>query len=141
MRHASLSDLTFGSRFVEALPADPDTRNMPRQVHGACWSNVAPTKVPAPRLLAHSAEVAADLGLAPEAYADSMFAEVLAGNRGSPPSARRGCHLDASRPMNPPTDLTIRRPPQMSFVSGALTRWLWTDPAPPHQQAGTRRDL
>ena len=81
MRHASLSDLTFGSRFIEALPADPDTRNMPRQVHGACWSNVAPTKVPAPRLLAHSAEVAADLCLGPEAYADPMFAEVLAGNR------------------------------------------------------------
>ena len=81
MRHASLSDLTFGSRFVEALPADPDTRNIPRQVHGACWSNVAPTTVPAPRLLAHSAEVAADLGLGPEAYADPVFAAVLAGNR------------------------------------------------------------
>lgn len=76
-----LQDLTFGSRFVTELPADPETRNFPRQVNGACYSRVAPSPVPAPRLLAHSAEVAADLGLDTEAHADTAFAEVLAGNR------------------------------------------------------------
>ncbi len=76
-----LEDLKFGSRFAGELPADPETRNFPRQVTGACYSLVAPTPVPAPRLLAHSAEVAADLGLAPEAFADPSFAETLSGNR------------------------------------------------------------
>jgi uncharacterized protein YdiU (UPF0061 family) len=84
MSHVTLQDLSFGSRFVDELPADPDTRNVPRQVHGACWSFVAPTPAPAPRLLAHSAEVAADLGLGPESHAEPGFAEILAGNRQLP---------------------------------------------------------
>ena len=81
MSQVTLEDLSFGSRFVDELPADPDTRNMPRQVQGACWSFAAPTPVPAPRLLAHSAEVAADLGLGPDAHADPGFADILSGNR------------------------------------------------------------
>ncbi len=76
-----LHELRFGSRFVDALPADPDTRNIPRQVQGACYSRVSPTPVPAPRLLAHAAEVATELGLADDAHRDPGFAEVLAGNR------------------------------------------------------------
>lgn len=79
--HPRLEDLAFGSRFVEALPADPEPRNVPRQVLGVCYSHVRPTPVPAPRLLAHSAEVLAELGLAPEAHMDPGFAEVFSGNR------------------------------------------------------------
>ena len=73
--------LAFGSRFTDALPADPDTGNYPRQVPGAGYSWVTPSPAPAPQLLAHSPEVAADLGLAADAYRDPLFTEVLAGNR------------------------------------------------------------
>lgn len=76
-----LEDLTFGSRFTTELPADPDTRNVSRQVTGACYSHVQPTPVPAPRLVAHSAEMAATLGLATDAHAQETFTAVLSGNR------------------------------------------------------------
>ena len=76
-----LEHLKFGSRFATELPADPDTRNFPRQVLGACYSHVSPTRVAAPRLIAHSAELLEELGLSPEATEHPSFAEVLGGNR------------------------------------------------------------
>jgi uncharacterized protein YdiU (UPF0061 family) len=89
---AQLRDLTeasFENRFVRELPADPVGDNVPRQVHDACYTRVAPTPVAAPRLLAWSDDLARLLGLArPGARA----LEVLAGNAvlpGTQPYAAR----------------------------------------------------
>ena len=54
--------LTFDNTFVRDLPGDPDQTVGLRQVEGALYSRVQPTPVASPRLLAHSAEMAATLG-------------------------------------------------------------------------------
>ena len=72
--------LRFDNRFARELPGDPLSTNLRRQVLGACWSRVAPTPVEAPRLLAHSAEVAAMVGFGPEDHRRPEFAEVFGGN-------------------------------------------------------------
>jgi len=76
-----LHDLSFDNRFVRELPGDPSSRNVPRQVHGACYSRVLPTPVRAPKLLAYSREVAAELGLSSEAFEREELVQALAGNR------------------------------------------------------------
>ena len=73
--------LTFDNRFIRELPGDPEPRNFIRQVEGAAWSKVSPTPVRAPRLLAHSEEMADRLGFSAEDVASDAFAEVFAGNR------------------------------------------------------------
>ncbi|MFT4978886.1 MAG: hypothetical protein ACI8S6_004796 [Myxococcota bacterium] len=73
--------LRLDDRFVRTLPVDPDTRNVPRQVRGACCSRVSPTPTAAPTLLAHSPEVAALLGIPPESIETPLFAEVFGGSR------------------------------------------------------------
>jgi uncharacterized protein YdiU (UPF0061 family) len=80
----SLDGLRFDNRFVQELPADPEPRNTRRQVHGAAYSRVAPALVARPTLVAYSREMAAELGLAPEACETAAFAEVFAGNRRLP---------------------------------------------------------
>ena len=50
----SLDALPFDNRFVRELPADPETANHRRQVIGACYSRVLPTKVARPQLVAYS---------------------------------------------------------------------------------------
>ena len=76
-----ISKLQFDNTFVHKLPGDPEQGPGPRQVHGAAWSAVKATPVPAPKLLAHSAEMLELLGLA-ETDADSCeFVEAFAGNR------------------------------------------------------------
>ena len=72
--------LIFDNRFLRELPGDPERRNVPRQVFGACWSPVAPTPVASPRLLAHSREVAAALDLDEAALATPELLAALAGN-------------------------------------------------------------
>jgi uncharacterized protein YdiU (UPF0061 family) len=72
--------VTFSRRFVDALPGDPLTDNRPRQVIGALWSPVAPTPVANPRLLAHSPEVAALLGLDDATVRSREWVSALAGN-------------------------------------------------------------
>ncbi|HEY5636496.1 MAG TPA: YdiU family protein [Burkholderiales bacterium] len=90
-----LSALAFENSFVEALPADPETRNVPRQVANASYTRVAPTPVKAPRLLAWSAQMGEVLGLATPP-ATGLAAEVLGGNRVlegmQPYAARYGGH-------------------------------------------------
>ncbi|MEO8040230.1 MAG: protein adenylyltransferase SelO [Betaproteobacteria bacterium] len=76
-----MDSLVFDNTFVRELPGDADASSRRRQVHGACYSRVAPTPVRAPRLLAWSPEVAALLDLAPELVRSPEFAEVFAGNR------------------------------------------------------------
>lgn len=73
--------LSFRDRFVRELPGDPSIENVPRQVKGAAWSPVLPTKVAAPQILLHSPEVAEELGLSESAMRSPEMAEVLAGNR------------------------------------------------------------
>ena len=74
-------ELTFDNRFLRELPGDPEPRTFIRQVEGAAWSKVSPTPVRAPRLLAHSREMADRLGFHTEDVASDAFAEVFAGNR------------------------------------------------------------
>jgi uncharacterized protein YdiU (UPF0061 family) len=81
MTAGSLDALTFDNSFVRALPADPEPSNRRRQVHGACYSRVAPTPVAAPRVLAVAREVAALLDLSESACRSAEFADVFAGNR------------------------------------------------------------
>ena len=75
-----LSQLTFDNRFVRDLPGDPETSNYPRQVLGACYSRVLPTKTPNPKTVAYAEEVADLLGLTGQSCLSSEFAQVFAGN-------------------------------------------------------------
>src|SRR5215471_11237236 len=78
--HAPLASLEFDNAFLRELPADPEAENFRRQVTGACYSNVAPTKVARPHLIAYSREVAALLDLTEDDCESPLFAEVFAGN-------------------------------------------------------------
>ncbi|MDA0226361.1 MAG: YdiU family protein [Proteobacteria bacterium] len=89
------SELVFENRFIAALPGDPETRNVSRQVANAAYTRVAPTPVAAPKVLAWSSDMGAVLGLAPPP-ATGLAAEVLGGNRVlegmQPYAARYGGH-------------------------------------------------
>ena len=78
---AGLSGLVFDNRFVRHLPADPDTRNSPRQVLASGYSWVTPAIVSKPKLVAYSRELAEELDLSPTACRSDEFARVFAGNR------------------------------------------------------------
>ncbi|MGH8667581.1 MAG: protein adenylyltransferase SelO [Burkholderiales bacterium] len=70
----------FDNAFVRELPGDVSSEPRPRQVHGALYSPVDPTRVAAPRLIAHSPEVSAMLGFPEEAIVSQAFADVFGGN-------------------------------------------------------------
>ncbi len=76
-----LHELVFDNRFTRLLPGDPQTQNTRRQVRGACYSRVLPTKVAKPQLIAHSREVAELLELSPASVDTTDFAEIFSGNR------------------------------------------------------------
>ena len=78
---STLDCLRFDNRFVRELPGDAETENFRRQVYGACYSLVQPTPVKSPRLVAYSAEVAAELGLSEQDCRSEDFCRVFAGNR------------------------------------------------------------
>jgi len=75
----TIDRLRLASRFVSELPGDSREDNRIRQVMGACYSRVAPTRVARPELLVLVPEVAALLDLDPEPTPELV--EVLAGNR------------------------------------------------------------
>jgi uncharacterized protein YdiU (UPF0061 family) len=75
-----MQSLRFDNSFVRDLPADPQAGPRRRQVHGALYSRVESTPVAAPRLIAHSREVAERLGITAAEVASPGFAEVFAGN-------------------------------------------------------------
>jgi protein adenylyltransferase len=75
-----MQTLRFDNTFVRQLPADRESGPRVRQVHGALYSLVEPTPVAEPRLIAHSPEVAALLGIGPETIASPEFAAVFGGN-------------------------------------------------------------
>ncbi|TPG08269.1 YdiU family protein [Rhodanobacter glycinis] len=72
--------LQFDNAFVRELPGDPEQGARLRQVEGALYSCVEPTPVPTPRLLAHSAEMAATLGFSEADVAAPDFARLFGGN-------------------------------------------------------------
>ena len=86
----SLDALTFDNRFVRELPADPESTNQRRQVIGACYSRVLPTKVARPQMVAYSREVARQLDLTAEVYESN---EELAANRPDWARQRAGCSM------------------------------------------------
>src|SRR5690606_27013752 len=67
--------------FVRELPGDPERGGRLREVEGALWSEVVPTPVAAPRLLAWTPDLATRLGFGHEEIASPAFTEVFAGNR------------------------------------------------------------
>ncbi len=75
-----MHSLRFDNRFVQTLPADAETSARVRQVHGALYSRIDPTPVAAPRLVAHSREVAALLDISEDEVASPDFARVFGGN-------------------------------------------------------------
>ena len=77
----SLNELVFDNRFIERLPADPESKNTRRQVKGACFSFVEPTKASNPLLVALSPEMLAELDLDAETLDHSEFLQVFVGNR------------------------------------------------------------
>jgi uncharacterized protein YdiU (UPF0061 family) len=77
----ALDQLDFTNRFTSELPADPDERVVPREVTGAAFSRVTPATVSAPALVAHSAEIAALLGISEDTVAGDDFVQVFSGNR------------------------------------------------------------
>jgi uncharacterized protein YdiU (UPF0061 family) len=95
-RLPDLTEAIFDNRFVRALPADPETRNIPRQVRNACYTRVSPTPVRAPRLLAWSDAVGQMLGITRPHSPAGPVVEILAGNRVLPAmqpyAARYGGH-------------------------------------------------
>jgi serine/tyrosine/threonine adenylyltransferase len=72
--------LQFDNRFLRSLPGDSSDAPHSRQVHGAMWSRVKPTPVSAPKLIAHSREVAAMLGLSEGEVALPETVAALSGN-------------------------------------------------------------
>ncbi|NYZ64168.1 protein adenylyltransferase SelO [Luteimonas deserti] len=72
--------LSFDNRVVRELPGDAESGPRRRQVEGALWSPVQPTPVSAPRVLAHSAEMATALGFDTDTIGSDAFARVFGGN-------------------------------------------------------------
>jgi uncharacterized protein YdiU (UPF0061 family) len=83
MNH-QLDALKFDNRFVTELPCDPDSSNRRRQVAGACYSKVLPTKVCKPQLISYSKEVAQLFDLSDEDCTSDYFPQVFAGNQQVP---------------------------------------------------------
>ena len=75
-----MRELHFDNAFIRDLPGDTRDDGEPRQVAGALYSHVSPTAVPAPLLLAHSAQMAARLGFSDGQVTSPAFAEVFGGN-------------------------------------------------------------
>lgn len=71
----------FDNRFLDALPADTEDNNFIRQVKGACYSSVMPTKVAQPTTVSASESLLAAMGW-PEDFSDTQqFAKVFSGNQ------------------------------------------------------------
>ncbi|NOY83886.1 MAG: hypothetical protein GXO96_03500, partial [Nitrospirae bacterium] len=76
-----LEALHFDNRFTQELPADPESENYRREVTGALYSHLKPTKVCQPTLISHSREMAETLGLTPEDCRSETFLNTFSGNQ------------------------------------------------------------
>jgi len=77
----SLLASSFYDSFVSELPGDARSDPRPRQVAGVSYSFVSVTAVSTPDLLAYSAPLCQELGLAPLQVGPGADADVLTGNR------------------------------------------------------------
>ncbi len=75
-----MNNLRFDNAFIRELPADLEFGPHQRQVEHALFSHVTPTPVAAPKLIAHSAEVAELLGIDAASIDTPFFAKVFGGN-------------------------------------------------------------
>lgn len=75
-----LADLVWDNSFTREMPADGDTTNRVRQVHGAAYSRVMPTATEAPTLIAVTAEMLEMLGLDADIGDDEWFVREMTGN-------------------------------------------------------------
>ena len=71
----------FNNRFSKQLPADENVSVTPRQVSGACFSLVQPSKVSRPQVVCTSSEVASLLGLTEDDLMSQWFSQVFVGNK------------------------------------------------------------
>ena len=78
--HRLFSQAQYSHHFAAHLPGEAGAPRQSRQVTEACWSDVSPTPVAAPQLLAWSEDLAATLGVTLSGD-ERTVAEVLAGNR------------------------------------------------------------
>ncbi|MEC4677527.1 MAG: YdiU family protein [Nitrospirota bacterium] len=76
-----LEALHFDNRFTQELPADPESENYRREVTGALYSHLKPTRVCQPTLISHSQEMAETLGLTPEDCRSETFLNTFSGNQ------------------------------------------------------------
>lgn len=74
----------FQSQFTSRLPADPERRNLRRQVTGAAYSWVKPLGFPAAELLSWSRELGTELGLSPDTLGKERFTALVSGNETLP---------------------------------------------------------
>ncbi len=73
-------DIKVDDHFTRHLPADPESKNIVRQVEGACYSWVTPARVSQPRLLACSKHLAARFGFPENFYRSDVFLNTFSGN-------------------------------------------------------------
>ncbi len=76
----AMAALRFDNAFVRELPGDLEAGSRLREVTGALWSEVQPTPVAWPQLLAWSRDMARRLGLTEAEIESPGFAQVFAGN-------------------------------------------------------------
>lgn len=76
-----LNHLQFDNRFINQLSADQETANHRRQVEEACYSEVLPTAVSKPQLVAYAKEVAALFDLSAADCQTNDFTQIFAGNQ------------------------------------------------------------
>ena len=77
----NLDSVIFDNRFLNELPCDPVKENQRRQVVGACYSRIQPTKVSSPKLLAYSSDAAKLLDFPEQTTMDGYLTDILSGNR------------------------------------------------------------
>lgn len=58
-----MSKISIENKFVTELPGDPNKKNISRQVHEACYSEVSPTPTANPQLIHSSPEMKEELNL------------------------------------------------------------------------------
>lgn len=80
-RLCQLERLQYDNRFVNDLPGDPETGNFIRQVPGAAYSRVNPTKTSNPQLIACSTEAAELIDLTEQDLQTELFTQVFSGNK------------------------------------------------------------
>ncbi|GMN08617.1 YdiU family protein [Croceitalea sp. MTPC5] len=67
--------------FVEVLPKDSLSENIPRIVEKACYSHVSPTKTSEPEIVHVSEEMANDIGFKKDEIKSPEFLKVFTGNK------------------------------------------------------------